>query len=193
MQFPQNPSGAHFAMVEEQDLRQWTSVNPHHFFSMRVEISCKQLCAASGDQSTSINFTAQVPQPIAISVHFFPCATQTPAISALPCIDFEPEVASALVVLGISSDMMSLANLTLEHIIGVQYSANTSSNNDNISGDAGGSSSIADESNVGISSSFDSPLPAAPSRSRVEFTSHHCTQLQHAHSSGPSSVPRPRP
>jgi hypothetical protein len=128
-----------------------------------------------------------VPQPIAISVHFFPCATQSPAVSPLPCIDFEPEVASAQVVLGVSSEMMSLANLTLEHIIGVQHSANMSSKSDNISGTISGSSSIAGES-----SSFDSPLPAAPSRPRVGFTSHHCTQLQHAHSSGPCSLPRPR-
>ena len=167
-------------MVGEQDLRQWTSVHPHHFFSMRVEISCKELCADSGDQPTPINLTAQVPQPIAISVHFFPCATQSPAVSPLPCIDFEPEVASAQVVLGVSSEMMSLANLTLEHIIGVQHSANMSSKSDNISGTVSGSSS------------FDSPRPAAPSRPRVGFTSHHCTQLQHAHSSGPCSLPHPR-
>ena len=202
--FPHNPSSSHFTIIRDKDFLQASSIHPHHFFLLRLEISCEELCAAASDEFSSNNFTAPAPQPIAISVLFFPCATQSPAVGSLPCTDSESEeVASSQVVLGINSEMMSRANLTLEDIIGMQHSAKTSSSSVNISkhivkSEMGGSSSSAGSSDDSSSSSsssssktFDnshSLLPMDPRRSRAGFTSHRCTQLQHAHSSGPGSA-----
>jgi hypothetical protein len=193
VQFPQSPSHVHTETVSADSVRYWSLLHPHHFFSIHHRISCRQLCGSADGRDSANNFTAQEPQPIVISILFYPCSTQSPAAISLPCHDIEPEaVASAQLVLGISSDMMSLANLTLEHIIGKQNLTKTSSSsasNDllvesTVNGDnnaAGGSSS---------SSTFGSPQPASslPRSPRLAFTSHRCTQLQHVHSSGSSPL-----
>jgi hypothetical protein len=240
---PQYPSRYHVAAVAAEDISSVTSVlHAHNFFGFYVRFSCAQLCLASRDSDLLFHdHTSPLSRAIAFSVHF------TPESGAV--------VVSPPLVVGISSDLMSLANLTLNHIVGARDLADSgrclcavgdaaaaggggcndeghscgatdestaislqwgeslprchavqdknrdpisiSSNSSSISSSS--SSSSRNNGNINNSNEDNSdPLPASPPQLTppppippAAFTSHHCTQLQHALTSGKPPPPSP--
>jgi hypothetical protein len=184
--FPHSPSHDHVAAVGVNNVFQRSSIYPHNFVSIRHEMSCDQLCATADDHSSANNVTAQ---PIVLSLIFSPCPSQSIADSSFPCLDVNAEaedVISAQIVLGISSEMMSLANLTLEHIVGRWKTSSSSTQSVQSTADESRTVTDGSDGSNGNSDVFE------PTPSRSSFTTHHCTQLHHAHSSGPGP-PLPLP
>jgi hypothetical protein len=168
--FPQYPSAYHVVPIDERSCVRLNRLQPHTFFAFQASFSCEQLCFAAHDSLAINEDLLQMSRAISVSLAFSPCADLPPfpGASLSGCQDYGSAVESPHLVVGISSDLMSLANLTLEHVVGLQGPVSADSNN----ASASSSNSNGDGS---------TPPPLTPA---VAFTHHHCTQLQHALTSG---------
>ena len=172
----------------------------HHWLTVDVHFSCRQLCAAAdyaGDAAAaaaaaaaanadteSANISSQITayaHPVAFSLQFDPCPHLTPPTPRPPpCIATH----TPPLVIGISSEMLSHANVTLKDIVGGGRWEEADGGDDAVA--AAAASSVAN------TAAYPPPPPYSPLRRPAAtpvytspvYTSHHCTNLQHLHTEG---------